>query len=48
MESDERRFSALAPPRSRNPIPHAPLTRRQREVLEIMARDPDDWECELV
>jgi hypothetical protein len=31
-----------------NPIPHAPLTRRQCEVLEIMAADPDGDDGELV
>lgn len=31
-----------------NPIPHAPLTRRQREILRIMAADSDGDDGELV
>ncbi len=48
-DSDEVRYSALAPwGSSRNPIPHAPLTRRQRDLLEVMAADPDGDDGELV
>lgn len=47
-DSDEVRYRALAPVGSRNPIPHAPLTRRQREVLQVMAADPDGDDGELV
>ncbi len=33
---------------SHNPIPHAPLTKRQREVLQVMAADADGDDGELV
>ncbi len=33
---------------SHNPIPHAPLTKRQREVLETMADYPFNFRGELV